>query len=113
MAASEVYKRQVSFDGDLAWVGDGSDSQTFRLLPRFADLDLAAAGGGPAAPVPGTVVSVEVATGDEVAEGQPLAVLEAMKMEHRITAAAVGVVDEVLVNPGDSGDAHQVLVTLQ
>ncbi|MGA9147811.1 MAG: biotin carboxylase N-terminal domain-containing protein [Candidatus Nanopelagicales bacterium] len=103
----------VSLDGDLAWVGDGIDSQTFRLLPRFADLDLAAAGGGPAAPVPGTVVSVEVATGDEVAEGQTLVVLEAMKMEHRITAAAVGVVDEVLVNPGDSVDAHQVLVTLQ
>ena len=38
-------------------------------------------------PVPGTVVSVEVAAGDEVSEGQTLVVLEAMKMEHRITAA--------------------------
>ena len=108
---SRVYR--VSSRGDLAWVNDGTNSQTFRSLPRFADLDLAAAGGGPSAPVPGTVVSVEVAAGDEVAEGQTLVVLEAMKMEHRITAAAAGVVDEVLVRSGDSVDAHQVLVTLQ
>jgi 3-methylcrotonyl-CoA carboxylase alpha subunit len=104
---------RVSTRGDLAWVNDGTNSQTFCLLPRFADLDLAAAGGGPSAPVPGTVVSVEVAAGDEVSEGQTLVVLEAMKMEHRITAAAAGVVDEVLVRSGDSVDAHQVLVTLQ
>ena len=59
----------VSTRGD-PWVNDGTNSQTFCLLPRFADLDLAAAGGGPSAPVPGTVVSVEVAAGDEVSEGQ-------------------------------------------
>ncbi len=98
---------------DFVWVTGRHDCLTFKKLPRFVDPDHAAAGGGPAAPVPGTVVSVEISAGDEVTEGQTLIVLEAMKMEHRITAAVDGVVDEVLVNTGDSVDAHQVLVTLQ
>lgn len=66
---------------------------------------------GPVAPVPGTVAAVEVAAGQVVAAGQTLVVLEAMKMEHRIVADSDGVVDEVLVAPGQSVDAHQVLVT--
>ena len=112
-------KYTVATSGDddavatFVWVSDGRNCLTLRKVPRFVDPDLAAAGGGPAAPVPGTVVSVEVAPGDEVAEGQTLVVLEAMKMEHRITAAADGVVGEVLVSAGDSVDAHQVLVTLE
>ncbi len=102
----------VDSAADFTWVSDGRDCLTLRRLPRFVDPDVAAAAGGPAAPVPGTVVSVEVAAGDEVIEGQTLVVLEAMKMEHRITAAAAGTVTEVHVIPGASVDAHQVLVTL-
>lgn len=98
---------------DFAWVSDRNNSATFRRLPRFTDPDVAAAAGGSSAPVPGTVVAVEVSAGDEVTEGQTLVVLEAMKMEHRITASSDGVVAEVLVNAGDSVDAHQVLVTLE
>ncbi len=101
----------TSADG-FAWVSDGRSCVTFRALPRFTDPDAAASAGGSVAPVPGTVVSVEVAAGDEVIEGQTLVVLEAMKMEHRITAAAAGTVTEVHVIPGASVDAHQVLVTL-
>lgn len=68
--------------------------------------------GGPAAPLPGTVVSVEASVGDTVVEGQLLVVLEAMKMEHRIVADVAGTVTSVLVSPGDRVDAHQVLVTV-
>ncbi|MGB2737598.1 MAG: acetyl-CoA carboxylase biotin carboxyl carrier protein subunit, partial [Candidatus Nanopelagicales bacterium] len=88
------------------------DSTTYRMLPRFADSAAAAAGGGPAAPVPGTVVAVNVADGEAVVEGQTLVVLEAMKMEHKIAANADAVVGQVLVGVGDAVDAHQVLVTL-
>ncbi len=101
----------TSADG-FVWVSDGRSCVTFRALPRFTDPDAAASAGGSVAPVPGTVVSVEVAVGDSVSEGQTLVVLEAMKMEHRITAAAAGTVTEVHVIPGASVDAHQVLVTL-
>ena len=54
------------------------------------------------APLQGTVVAVNVAEGDEVAEGQQLLVMEAMKMEHEIRALATGIVRQVPVAVGDT-----------
>ena len=54
------------------------------------------------APVQGTIVSIEVAAGDLVREGQPLLVMEAMKMEHVIAAEASGVVERLAVAVGDT-----------
>ncbi|REJ76682.1 MAG: carbamoyl-phosphate synthase large subunit [Acidobacteria bacterium] len=53
-----------------------------------------------AAPMQGTVIGFEVAVGEDVVEGQPVAILEAMKMEHEITAPCPGIVREQLVEPG-------------
>ena len=61
----------------------------------------AAEGGRLTAPMPGKVVSFAVKAGDAVTKGQPLAVMEAMKMEHTIAAPADGVVQELLYSPGD------------
>ena len=58
-------------------------------------------GGRLTAPMPGKVVSFSVKAGDKVIKGQPLAVLEAMKMEHTIAAPADGMVQELLYAPGD------------
>ncbi|MFD0669466.1 acetyl/propionyl/methylcrotonyl-CoA carboxylase subunit alpha [Ramlibacter sp. MAHUQ-53] len=58
-------------------------------------------GGRLTAPMPGKVISFAVKAGDTVAKGQPLAVMEAMKMEHTIAAPADGTVAEVLYAPGD------------
>ncbi len=63
--------------------------------------DTQAEGGRLTAPMPGKVVSFAVQAGDSVARGQPLAVMEAMKMEHTIAAPADGVVQELLYAPGD------------
>ena len=60
-----------------------------------------AEGGRLTAPMPGKVVSFAVKAGDRVSQGQPLAVMEAMKMEHTIAAPADGVVQELLYAPGD------------
>ena len=60
-----------------------------------------AEGGRLSAPMPGKVVSFAVKAGDKVEKGQPLAVMEAMKMEHTIAAPADGVVLELLYAPGD------------
>jgi 3-methylcrotonyl-CoA carboxylase alpha subunit len=60
-----------------------------------------AEGGRLTAPMPGKVVSFAVKAGDKVSKGQPLAVMEAMKMEHTIAAPADGVVQELLYAPGD------------
>ncbi len=58
-------------------------------------------GGNLSAPMPGKVVAFLVKAGDVVEAGQPLAVLEAMKMEHTMAAPADGVVEELLYAPGD------------
>ena len=107
-----VHRLHVHQVGTRVWVNDELGQTAWRLLPRFPDATAAAAGGGPTAPVPGKVVGVEVAAGDAVTAGQVLVVLEAMKVEHRIVAAADGVIDAVLVDVGDSVDAHQLLVRL-
>jgi len=60
-----------------------------------------AEGGRLSAPMPGKILSFAVKAGDTVEKGQPLAVMEAMKMEHTIAAPAAGVVEEVLYAPGD------------
>lgn len=68
--------------------------------------------GALAAPMPGTVIKVAVAEGDQVAAHDPLVVLEAMKMEHIIQAPRDGVVEAVLVDVGDLVPAGSPLVRL-
>ncbi|MEV4486576.1 biotin carboxylase N-terminal domain-containing protein [Micrococcus luteus] len=63
-------------------------------------------------PMPGTVVAVSVDTGDTVAAGQELAVVEAMKMEHPVTAAVAGVVT-VHVAEGDSVAAQTLIAVVE
>jgi biotin carboxyl carrier protein len=65
------------------------------------------------APIPGRVVSVAVAEGDEVKAGQALLVLEAMKMENQLCAEGAGKVERVLVAPGATVEGGQVLVIVQ
>lgn len=62
------------------------------------------------APMPGQVIAVRVAEGDEVTKGQELVVVEAMKMEHTIKAPADGVVVAVLCTVGQQVDRGQTLV---
>jgi acetyl/propionyl-CoA carboxylase alpha subunit len=74
-------------------------------------------GGGPSedvatAPMPGTVVRVEVGAGDAVAQGQVLLVIESMKMQSEITALRDGVVDQVFLAVDDTFDRGAALVAL-
>src|SRR5690606_6665230 len=68
--------------------------------------------GSLAAPMPGTVVRVEVAAGDAVDAGDAIIVLEAMKMEHSVRSPQQGVVESVLVAAGDQVDVGQVLAVV-
>ena len=73
---------------------------------------LAAADGSLHAPMPGTVLRVDVREGQDVAAGEPLVVLEAMKMELAVSAPADGTVTAVLVAAGDLVARGQALVEL-
>ena len=99
--------------GSEAYVDDGLLSSAWTILPRFADHSGDAAGHGAVTPMPGTITAIEVAVGDGVSEGETLVVLEAMKMEHRIIADADGVVARVLVELGQSVDAHALVVEFE
>jgi 3-methylcrotonyl-CoA carboxylase alpha subunit len=65
------------------------------------------------APMPGKVISYLVKAGDAIKTGQPLAVLEAMKMEHTIAAPRDGTVAELLFAPGDQVSEGGELLTLE
>ena len=64
------------------------------------------------APMPGTMIEVLVSVGDEVEAGQTLAVMEAMKIEHLLTAPNAGVVTAVHTSAGASVDEDAVLIEL-
>jgi acetyl/propionyl-CoA carboxylase alpha subunit len=82
-------------------------------LPRFPDPDSAVAHGSLLAPMPGSVVRVGAAAGDTVTSGQPLIWLEAMKMEHTITAPGDGVLAELNVQPGQQVEVGAVLARIE
>ena len=64
------------------------------------------------APMPGTMIEVLVAVGDEVAAGQTLAIMEAMKIEHLLTAPNGGVVSAIHTSAGSSVDEDAILIEL-
>jgi acetyl-CoA/propionyl-CoA carboxylase biotin carboxyl carrier protein len=73
----------------------------------------AAGSGAVTVPMQGTIVKVLVAVGDAVEAGQPVCVLEAMKMENNIAADKSGTVKEIKVAPGDSVGSGDVVVVIE
>ena len=82
-------------------VAEGTQIRLDRIVPVEEASGRAGAAGGLNAPMPGKVVRVMVGAGDTVSRGQTLMVLEAMKMEHAITAPGDGVVALVAFAEGD------------
>jgi acetyl-CoA/propionyl-CoA carboxylase biotin carboxyl carrier protein len=108
--------------GDVVHVAVDGRSVAFRVVPP-PDVDRAARaaaaharGGGSAdvvAPMPGAVLAVHVTAGQVVAPGDPIATLEAMKMEHAVVATSSGTVVEVRVRAGTQVTRGQVLATVE
>ena len=114
---------------------DPAEAVLFESLPGFADdervvvfadgqaheFDLVARGGGALAasdgailaPMPGKVIAVDVAEGDSVTAGQRLMVLEAMKMEHALTAPFDGTVTDLAAATGGQVQVEAVLCVVE
>ncbi len=68
---------------------------TLSLKEELAEVDVDASTGSLAAPMPGRVIKLFVEQGAQVKKGEPLLILEAMKMEHTITAPSDGTIKEI------------------
>jgi acetyl-CoA/propionyl-CoA carboxylase, biotin carboxylase, biotin carboxyl carrier protein len=95
-------------DGDVTWIGHGGSAWAVRP-GSGADLGAAASDGDVRAPMPGQVLLVHAAAGDRVTAGDPLVVLESMKMELVLTAPVDGEVTELTVAVGDKVAVDQSL----
>jgi propionyl-CoA carboxylase alpha chain len=96
---------------DTVHVDSGLGSASFRIRPRFVDPAEQVGAGSLLAPMPGTVIAVQVESGSAVVAGQTLIVLEAMKMQHSISAPGDGTV-EIAVRLGQQVSAGDVLAVV-
>nr|WP_314561286.1 acetyl/propionyl/methylcrotonyl-CoA carboxylase subunit alpha [uncultured Pseudomonas sp.] len=104
-------RRRVAYhlDGNQLWLpGLTVTNRTQQVASRQADVS----SGTVKAPMDGAIVDVRVCVGDSVTKGQLLLVLEAMKMEHPLTAGIDGVIKAVQVIAGDQVRNRQILLEI-
>ncbi|MFG0674077.1 acetyl/propionyl/methylcrotonyl-CoA carboxylase subunit alpha [Delftia sp. WSY_7] len=112
--AGQRLRAQVHVLGEQCHVFAPQGAAVLGLADPLAHAgDVHSEGGRLTAPMPGKVVSFAVKAGDKVSKGQPLAVMEAMKMEHTIAAPGDGVVAELLYAPGDQVTEGSELLRLE
>jgi propionyl-CoA carboxylase alpha chain len=103
----------VAVSGDRVDVDGPGGHVSLTRVPRFVDPADAVASGSLLAPMPGAVIRVEVEQGQQVEAGQPVLVLEAMKMQHTVTAPHAGTVTQIDVRPGAQVAAGEVLAVVE
>jgi propionyl-CoA carboxylase alpha chain len=106
------YRFDVARADGVVWVDSPLGHVTLNPRPRLPEPAAIAEPGSLVAPMPGNVVRIEAAAGQEIAAGQPVLVLEAMKMEHQIVAPADGRLTQIRVAAGDQVQAGDVLATV-
>ncbi|MGB5950636.1 MAG: acetyl-CoA carboxylase biotin carboxylase subunit [Parvibaculum sp.] len=109
----KTLRHLASGEAKLHLAVDGRSFVFDNLLKRAKGADETASGGHILAPMHGKILRLNVAVGDEVAEGQSLVVLEAMKMEHEINATRSGKVTAVNVALGDQVPANTLMIEME
>ena len=99
--------------GAVTYVDASDGWSALSEVPRFGDPEKAVPAGSLLAPMPGLVLRVLAEVGAVVTAGQPLLVLEAMKMEQTVSAPARGVVAELRAKAGEQVSTGQVLAVLE
>ena len=109
----ETKQFRVATSGPTTWIGSEGEAWNFTghepTVARHTQVDHGAA---IESPMPGTVIAVLAAPGESVTVGQPVVVVEAMKMEHTLRASTDGVVTELLVQVGDRVALNQLLAVI-
>jgi propionyl-CoA carboxylase alpha chain len=103
----------VAHDGDRIEVDSPLGHVALVVKPRFVDPSAGASPGSLLAPMPGSVVAVAVAVGESVERGQPILVLEAMKMQYTVAAPHAGVVNRLAAAVGTQVAAGDVLAMVE
>ncbi|MEX0582542.1 MAG: biotin/lipoyl-containing protein, partial [Sneathiella sp.] len=91
----------------------GRQVEFLRIVDDFDNMAVDGGAGAITAPMPGKVIQIFTRAGATVRKGDPLVVLEAMKMEHTLTAFADGVVGEIFHEVGDQVDDGTILVRME
>jgi biotin carboxyl carrier protein len=95
------------------WVHDGVGAFAFELPDERSPGRSRSGRDTVVAPTPGRIVAIAVSPGDKVAVGDPVVVLEAMKMEQRLSADVAGTVTEVCVAEQEQVDTDAILVRIK
>ena len=98
--------------GDQLYVHSSLGARTVTRLPRHPEVQTAAEQGSMTSPMPGLVAKILVAVGQPVKAGDPLLILEAMKMEQTMRAAVDGIVETIRVAEGEVVGPGATLITL-
>jgi len=106
---------QLAVKGETAYIRAFERTFTLRIVDPVEQAAQEAGGGSNTAraPMPGTVVEVQVAVGETVSKGQPMVTIESMKILMVITATRDGEVSQVHFAPGNTFDKNAALVTLK
>jgi acetyl-CoA/propionyl-CoA carboxylase biotin carboxyl carrier protein len=102
----------TAVDGDVVWVGREGAAWPLSEAVLHLREESHAHDGDITSPMPGSVIAVHASAGQAVTKGTPLVVVEAMKMEHTLSAPLDGTVGEVLVRVGQQVAVDELLVTV-
>jgi propionyl-CoA carboxylase alpha chain len=103
---------RVTRAGENLYVQTRRGTAHFEIVARFEVRHAELTPGGLNAPMPGLILDVRVEPGQHVKAGESLVVMEAMKMEHVISAPSAGIVNDVWVTKGQQVDRDVALLTL-
>ena len=113
IAGHKLSAAAVSQGNKVIVMTTGRQVELTRIIDDFDDAGDEAGAGAITAPMPGKLIQVFAEAGASVAKGDPLVVLEAMKMEHTLTAFKNGIIEDIFFEVGDQVDEGTVLVRLE